>query len=173
MGFIQHRSDPYERDVSRCCGIRYPAPFHVYHQRAAAVVRAALGTRRQERFVHGQYRPLQRREARLPEQHRRARRLESSGNGRLRAMEVGVTHHELTGMKMRVERACVTQRDEQPTWHGVEKPCKLLTGIASNADNAGASALVAAAQPSQFTPGRGNRQERGSDGFRTHVIQLD
>ncbi len=173
MGFIQHRSDPYERDVSRCCGIRYPAPFHVYHQRAAAVVRPALGTRRQERFVHGQYRSFQSGEARLPEQHRRARRLESSGNSRLRAMEIGITHHEFTGMKMRVERACVSQGDEQPAWRVVEKSCKLLTRIASNADNAGASALVAAAQPSQFTPGRSNRQERGSHGFRAHVTQLD
>ena len=116
MGFVQHRADPDERDVPGCCGIRYPASFHVYHQRAAADVRAALGSRRKERLVHGQDRSFQDGEARLPEQHRRAGRMESSRDGGARAMEVGVSHHDLTGMKMRVERACVSQGDEQPAW---------------------------------------------------------
>ena len=87
-------------------------------------------------------------------------------------MEVGVSHHDLTGMKMRVERACVSQGDEQPAWRGVEKVYDLFGRTASYADNACARALVAAAQPSQFTPGRGNRQESSRDGARTHVIPL-
>ena len=172
MGFIQHRADPYEWDVSRCCGIRYPATFHVYYQGAAAVMRATLGSRRKERFVHGQDRSFQDREARLSEQHRRAGRMESSRDGSARPMEVGVSHHDLTGMKMRVERARVSQGDEQPAWRGVEKVYDLFGRTAPYADNACARALVAAAQPSQFTPGRGNRQESSRDGAGTHVIPL-
>ena len=84
-------------------------------------------------------------------------------------MKVGVPHYDLTGMKMWVERACESQGDEQPTRRGVEKTYDLFCRAASYADNACASALVSTAQPSQFTPGRGNRQERSLYRACTHV----
>ena len=71
---------------------------------------------------------------------------------------------------MRHERPGVSQGDEQPARRGIEKVCDLFTRVASHADDARASALVAVAESSQFTPGRGNRQEKGGDGVGNHVI---
>lgn len=170
MSFVQHRADPYERDVSRCRCIRYPAPFHVNNHCAGSVVRASLGQWRQERFVHGENRSFQHREARLTQQHCRAGRMRSAGDRRAGAVKIGVSHYELTGMKMRHERPGVSQGDEQPARRGIEKVYDLFTGIATYADNARASTLVPVAQSSQFTPGRGNCQERGDDGVGNHVI---
>ena len=75
-------------------------------------------------------------------------------------------------MKMGVERSSISQGDEQPAGHGVEKARELLACIAPYADDSGASTFVATAQSSQFTLGRGNRQEGGCDCFGTHVNSL-
>ncbi len=75
----------------------------------------------------------------------------------------------MTGMKMRHERPGVSQGDEQPARRGIEKVYDLFTRVASYADNARASTLVAVVQSSQFTLRRGDCQERGSDGVSTHV----
>ena len=95
--------------------------------------------------------------------------MRSAGDRRAGAVKIGVSHYELTGMKMRHERPCVSQGDEQTARRGIEKVYDLFTRIASYTDNTGTSALVAAAQSSQFTPGRGNCQERGNDRVSTHV----
>ena len=96
--------------------------------------------------------------------------MRSAGYRRAGAVKIGGSHYELTGMKMRHERPGVSQGDEQPARRGIEKVCDLFTRIASHADNARASALVAVAQSSQFTPGRGDCQERRGDGVGNHVI---
>ena len=71
---------------------------------------------------------------------------------------------------MRHKRPGVSQGDEQSARRGIEKVCDLFTRVASYADNASASALVPVAQSSQFTPGRGDCQERRGDGVGNHVI---
>ena len=72
-------------------------------------------------------------------------------------------------MKMRHECPSVSQRDEQHARRGIEQVYDLFARIATYADDARTSTLVAAAQSSQLSLGRGNRQEGGNYGASTHV----